>query len=89
MPPHAKFLKELCATKRTTNVPKKALLASIVSSIISRHIPAKCKDPGFPTISIVIGDQTIHQALLDLGTSVNWLPYSMYKRLGLVRVKIH
>jgi len=75
MPPYAKFLKELCTTKRTTNVPKKAFLASNVSSIISHHIPAKYKDSGCPTISIVIGDQTIHNALLDLGASVNLLPY--------------
>jgi len=76
----------LCTTKRTTNVPKKAFLASNVSSIIS-HIPAKYKDPGCPTIFIVIGDQTIHKALLDLGASVNLLPYSAYEKLGLGELK--
>ena len=87
MPPYAKFLKELCTTKRMTNVPKKAFLASNVSSIISCQIPAKYKDPGCPTISIVIGDQTIHKALLDLGASVNLLPYSVYETLGLGELK--
>ena len=58
-----------------------------MSSIISRQIPARYKDPGCPTISIVIGDQTIHKALLDLGASVNLLPYSVYERRGLGELK--
>ena len=70
MPPHAKFLKELCTTKRATNVPKKAFLASNVSSIISCQIPTKYKDLGCPTISVVIGDQIIRKALLDLGANL-------------------
>lgn len=87
MPPYAKFLKELCTTKRATNVPKKAFLASNVSSIISNQIPVKYKDPGCPTISIVIGDKTIHRALLDLGASVNLLPLVVYEQLGLGELK--
>jgi len=71
MPQYTKFLKELYATKRATNVHMKAFLASNVSSIILHQIPAKHKDPSFPIIFIVIVDQTIHNALLDLGTSVN------------------
>jgi len=87
MPPYAKFLKELCTTKRTTNVLKKIFLASNVSSIISHQISAKYKDPGCPTISIVIGYQTIHRALRNLGANVNLLTYSVYKRLGLGDLK--
>ena len=53
-----------------------------MSSIISHHIPAKYKDPDCPTISIVIGE-----ALLDLGASVNFLPYLVYEKLGLGELK--
>jgi len=56
MPPYARFLKDLCTTKRATNVPKKGFLTSSASSIISHQILVKYKDPGCPTISIVIGD---------------------------------
>ena len=56
MPPYARFLKDLCTTKKATSVPKKAFLASSASSIISHKIPMKYKDPDCPTISIVIGD---------------------------------
>ena len=43
----------------------------------------KYKDPGCPTISCIIGGYRIDRALLDLGSSVNLLPYSVYKELGL------
>ncbi|PKA60525.1 hypothetical protein AXF42_Ash017931 [Apostasia shenzhenica] len=87
MSPYAKYLKELCTTKRTTNVPKKAFLASNASSILSQQISIKYKDPGCPTISIVIGDKTIQKTLLDLGASVNLLPFWFYEQLGLGELK--
>ena len=87
MPPYARFLKDLCTTKRATNVPKKAFLASSATSILSHQIPVKYKDLGCPTISIVIGDQLIHRALLDLGASVNLIPFTEYERLELGELK--
>ncbi|XP_074374216.1 uncharacterized protein LOC141714604 [Apium graveolens] len=83
IPSYAKFLKELCTHKRTTYVPKKAFLTSQVNSILSNEIPVKYKDPGCPTISCVIGNTFVDKALLDLGASVNLLPYSVYQELGL------
>ena len=47
----------------------------------------KCKDPGSPAISCKIGDRLIEQALLDLGASVNLMPYSVYLQLGLGELK--
>ena len=47
----------------------------------------KYKDPGCPTISVNIGGICIEKALLDLGASVNLLPYSMYRQLGLGELK--
>ena len=47
----------------------------------------KYKDPGSPTISVNIGGTGIDKALLDLGASVNLLPYSVYKQLGLGELK--
>ena len=43
----------------------------------------KYKDPGCPTISCVIGNTFVDKALLDLGASVNLLPFSVYQALGL------
>ena len=47
----------------------------------------KYKDPGSPTISVNIGGTCIDKALLDLGASVNLLPYLVYKQLGLGELK--
>ena len=45
------------------------------------------KEPGCPTISIVIGDLLIHKAFLDLGSSFNLIPFTEHKRLGLGELK--
>ncbi|KAL6524311.1 hypothetical protein OROGR_016745 [Orobanche gracilis] len=87
VPAYSKFLKDLCTMKRKINVPRKAFLAEHVSSIIQNKTPVKYKDPGSPTISCVIGDHNIKRALLDLGASVNLLPYSVYTQLGLGELK--
>ena len=48
----------------------------------------KYKNLHYPTISIVIGDQFIPRVFLDLGASVNLLPFTEeYKRLGLGELK--
>ena len=47
----------------------------------------KYKDPGCPTISVMIGGVFVKKTLLDLRASVNLLPYSVYKRLGLRELK--
>ncbi|KAL6315771.1 hypothetical protein AAG906_008155 [Vitis piasezkii] len=87
VPTYAKFLKDLCTIKRGLNVSKKAFLTKQVSSIIQCKSPVKYKDPGCPTISVMIGETCMEKALLDLGAIVNLLPYSVYKQLGLGELK--
>ena len=87
VPTYAKFLKDLCTVKRGLNVDKKAFLTKQVSAIIQCKTPEKYKDPGCPTISVNIGGTYVEKALLDLGASVNLLPYSVYKQLGLGELK--
>ena len=62
---------------------KIAFLIEHVSSIIQCKTPVKYKDLGSPTISVNIGGTCVERALLDLGASVNLLPYSIYKQLRL------
>ncbi|RVW76806.1 hypothetical protein CK203_043097 [Vitis vinifera] len=80
---YAKFLKDLYTIKRGFNVSKKAFLTEQVSSIIQCKSLVKYKDPGCPSILVMIGETCVEKALLDLGASVNLLPYSVYKQLGL------
>ena len=87
VPAYAKFLKDLCTIKKGLGIEKKAFLTEQVSAIIQSKNPVKYKDPGSPTISVNIGGTSIDKALLDLGASVNLLPYSVYKQLGLGELK--
>ena len=84
---YVKFLKDLCTIKRGLNVNKKAFLTEQVSDIIQCKCPVKYKDSGCPTISMMIGGTCVEKALLDLGVSVNLLPYFIYKKLGLGELK--
>ncbi|RVW68650.1 Retrovirus-related Pol polyprotein from transposon 17.6 [Vitis vinifera] len=69
------------------NINKKAFLTEQVSAIIQCKTPIKYKDPRCPTISVNIRDTYVEKAILDLGASVNLLPYSVYKQLGLGELK--
>ena len=82
VPTYAKILKDLCIVKRGLNVDRKAFLTEQVSVIIQCKTFVKYKDPGCPTISVNIGGTCVEKALLDLGESVNLLPYSMYSSSG-------
>ena len=87
VPTYAKYLKDLCTVKRGLNVDKKSFLTEQVSSIMQCKTPVKYRDPGCPTISVNIGGTCVEKALLDMRASVNLLPYSMYKQLGLGEIK--
>ncbi|XP_057972724.1 uncharacterized protein LOC131160862 [Malania oleifera] len=87
VPSYVKFLKDLCTVKRKLNVKKKAFLIEQVSALILSETPQKLRDHGSPTISIMIDESRIGRALLDLGSSVNLLPLSIYEQLGLGELK--
>ena len=87
VPAYAKFLKDLCTIKRGLGIEKKAFLTEQVSAIIQSKYPVKYKDPGSPTIPVNIGGNCIDKSLLDLGASVNLMPYLVYIQLGLGELK--
>ena len=87
IPSYAKFLKDLCTVKRKLGVDKEAFMTEQSTSLIRNSLPLKYKDLGSPTISIVVGNSKMGHALVDLGVSVNLLPYSVYMDLGLGELK--
>ena len=87
VPAYAKILKDLCTIKKGLGIEKKAFLTEHVSAIIQSKNPIKYKDPGSPTIPVNIGGNCIDMSLLDLGASVNLMPYSVYNQLGLGELK--
>uniref|UniRef100_A0A2N9EH73 Aspartic peptidase DDI1-type domain-containing protein n=1 Tax=Fagus sylvatica TaxID=28930 RepID=A0A2N9EH73_FAGSY len=81
--PYLVVIKDLCTVKRKHHVKKTAFLTEQVNAIIQHKVPPKYKDPCCPTISCTIGDyNNSEHALLDLGASVNLLPFSVYLQLG-------
>ena len=87
MPSYAKFLKDLCTVKRKLNVRENAFRVKDFQSVVQVKTPPKYNDPGCPTVTCVIRDHKIEGCLLDLASSVNLLPYSVYEQLGLGELK--
>ncbi|KAH9671423.1 hypothetical protein KPL70_017372 [Citrus sinensis] len=50
--------------------------------MLQSKIPTKLKDPGSFTISCSIGNRYAGRALCDLGASINLMPLSVFKQLG-------
>ncbi|XP_031253581.1 uncharacterized protein LOC116111551 [Pistacia vera] len=87
VPRYAKFLKELCTNKRKLKGNEVVSVGENVSVVLQRKLPTKCKDPGSFTIPCVIGNTRFEKAMLDLGASINVMPYSIYLDLNLGTLK--
>ncbi|KAM1690652.1 hypothetical protein ACFXTN_029539 [Malus domestica] len=87
VPRYAKFLKELCTTRKRISTKEVVKVGENVSAILQRKLPPKCKDPGSFTISCVIGNTSFKSAMLDLGASINVMPYSIYVSMNLGELK--
>ncbi|XP_057545927.1 uncharacterized protein LOC130824921 [Amaranthus tricolor] len=85
IPRYAKFLKELYTAKRKQRLKgiQKVKMSEHISAIFQRKLPPKCGDPGMFTVPCIIGELTSQKAMLDLGASINVIPYSLYKSLKL------
>ena len=87
VPKYAKFLKEMCTTKRRYKVNEKVSLGENVSAVIQRKLPPKCKDPGSFTIPCRIGNTSFERVMCDLGSSINVMPRSIFNKLNLGNLK--
>jgi len=52
------------------------------SAVIQRILPLKHKDPVSVTIPCFIGAVSVGKTLIDLGASINLMPFSMCRRIG-------
>ncbi|KAA3472763.1 gag-asp_proteas domain-containing protein [Gossypium australe] len=62
-------------------------LSAVCSAMLQNRLPRKQKDPGSFIIPCLIGSLTVDNALADLGASINVMPYTLFKRLGLGKPK--
>ncbi|XP_062120089.1 uncharacterized protein LOC133834477 [Humulus lupulus] len=83
MPNYVKFLKDILTKKKRLGKFETVSLTEGCSAILKNKIPPKLKDPGSFTIPISIGGQEVGKALCDLGDSLNLMPMSIFKKLGI------
>ncbi|XP_070035623.1 uncharacterized protein [Nicotiana tomentosiformis] len=81
MPGYAKFMKDLVTKKRLMNCEMIKMTHQV--STIVHSVDPKLEDPGAFTIPCTIGSADFAKALCDLGASINLMPYSMFKMLGI------
>lgn len=87
MPAYTKFLKEILSKKRNVNDNEKVTLTWECSAVLQKKLPIQRQDPGSYTIPFVIGMQEFSHALCDLGSSINLMPLSIFRELGVGVVK--
>nr|XP_009601441.1 uncharacterized protein LOC104096739 [Nicotiana tomentosiformis] len=83
VPKYAKYIKDIVKNKRRLTEFETVTLTKECSSRIQSKLPQKLKDPGSFTIQISIGKHAVGRVLSDLGASINLMPLSMFKQLGL------
>lgn len=83
VPSYAKFFKDLCSKKHKFGKHEKIFASEVTNSVLQNELPPKLKDPGSFNIHITVGKEKQVKAMLDLGASINLMPYSVYKDLNI------
>ena len=83
MPSYVKFMKDILSQKRRLSNFETVNLSKECSAILQRKLPQKLKNPDSFTIPCTIGNAIFERALCDLGASINLIPLSIFRRLGL------
>ncbi|XP_017644456.1 uncharacterized protein LOC108485116 [Gossypium arboreum] len=84
---YEKFMKDLLPKKKKlTNIETIALTEGY-SVVLTNKLPPKLKDPGSFTIPCLIGNHYLGKALCNLGASINLMPLSTFRKLGIGQMK--
>ncbi|GJV48275.1 reverse transcriptase domain-containing protein [Tanacetum coccineum] len=88
MPKGAKVLKDLLSHKeKLKKTASSVKLSEECSDIIQRSLPQKEGDTGSFILPCLIGPLAVKNALADLGASINLIPHSLFRRLGIFELK--
>ena len=82
IPSYAKFMKDLVTKKRSVTFKDDDRMQHC-SAIATRSLVQKKEDQGVFTIPCIVGSLHFAKVLCDLGESINLMPLSIYKKLGL------
>ncbi|KAL5549220.1 hypothetical protein UlMin_004451 [Ulmus minor] len=83
MPNYVKFMKDMLTKKRRFGEFKTVALTRECSVVLQNKLPPKLKDPGSFAIPCSIGNRYFGKTLCDLGASINLMPMSIFKKLGI------
>ncbi|XP_062103910.1 uncharacterized protein LOC133815032 [Humulus lupulus] len=83
MPNYVMFLKDILIKKRRLGEFETVALTEGYSAILKNKIPPKLKDLVSFTIPCSIGGKDVGRALCDLRASINLMPMSIFKKLGI------
>ncbi|XP_062104067.1 uncharacterized protein LOC133815227 [Humulus lupulus] len=80
---YVKKIKDILTKKRRLGEFETVALTEGCSAMLWSKIPPKLKDLGSFTIPCSIGGRDVDRALCDLGASINLMPMSIFKKLGI------
>ncbi|XP_057739806.1 uncharacterized protein LOC130956868 [Arachis stenosperma] len=83
MPPYMACLKSAFSEKKVLKGDKTVILTKECSALVQKRLPKKMHDPRSFLIPYTIGTITFEKALCDLGSSINLMPLSVMKKLGI------
>ncbi|XP_016740121.1 uncharacterized protein [Gossypium hirsutum] len=84
---YGKFMKNLLSKKKKLTDIKTIKLTEGCSAILTNKLPLILKDLGSFTIPCSIGNHYLGKDLWDLGDSINLMPLSTFRKLGIGHVK--
>ena len=87
IPAYAKLLKELLSGRRTLDPCETVKATEECSAVLLDKMPRKSKDPGSFVIPCTFNNSIHIRALCDSGASVNLMPLSIFRKLGLGELK--
>ena len=71
----------MCSIKRKLIGNEKIQVDENVSAVIQKKLPPKRKDLGMSTLPCKIGSMKVDKTMLDPGSLINVMPFSIYKSL--------
>ncbi|KAI3824476.1 hypothetical protein L1987_05936 [Smallanthus sonchifolius] len=83
MPKYSKFMRDFLSNKRKIEELHHVGLGEVYSAALLYKLPKKQLDLGSFTIPCSIGGLCVGNTLANLGASINLMPSSMFKKLGL------
>ncbi|XP_076916618.1 uncharacterized protein LOC143576407 [Bidens hawaiensis] len=83
MQKYEKFLKQVLSHKRKLEELSHVILSEECSAILQNKLPKKMTDPGSFTIPCLIGNLFVSNDLVNLGASINLMPYTVFSKLRL------